>query len=89
MTRMPAIKPSSRLSSSEDVNAAIERVTPDVLALLADGVPRDESAIIAAFDGRRHPKHDVRLTVMRLDVLGQLDLQGGRYSLPVPEAERG
>ena len=66
----------------------IEQVAPDVLALLADGVPRDESAIIAAFDGR-HPKHDVRLTVMRLDVLGQLDLQGGRYSLPVSEAERG
>ena len=77
-----------RAISSDDVNALIARVTPDVLALLADGVPRDESAIIAAFDGR-HPKHDVRLMVMRLDVLGQIDLRGSRYTLPAAEAEQG
>jgi hypothetical protein len=76
-----------RLWSSADLDAMIERVTPDVLALLGDGVPRTEAAIVAALAGR-HPKDDVRLTVMRLDVLGQLELQDGRYTLPAPEAEQ-
>jgi hypothetical protein len=44
-------------------------------------VARTEAAIVAALD--------VRLTVMRLDVLGQLAMQGSRYSLPVAEAEPG
>jgi hypothetical protein len=35
---MPNPKP-PRATSSDDVNAMIERVTPDVLALLADSVP--------------------------------------------------
>jgi hypothetical protein len=78
----------SRPMSSADLHAVIARVTPDVLALLADGVPRSEAAIIAALAGR-HPKDDVTLTVMRLDVVGQLDLQGGRYTLPAAEAEQG
>jgi hypothetical protein len=81
---MPARKP-PRLWSSADLDAAIERVTPDVLALLADGVPRAEAAIVAALAGR-HPKDDVKLTVMRLDVVGQLAMQGSRYSLPASEA---
>jgi hypothetical protein len=84
---MPASKP-PRFWSSTDLEAAIERVTPDVLALLADGVPRTEAAIIAALAGR-HPKDDVKLTVMRLDVIGQLDLQGSRYTLAAAEAEQG
>ena len=75
-----------RLWSSADLDAAIERVEPDVLALLGDGVPRAEVAIIAAL-ADRHPKDDVTLTVMRLDVLGRLELQGGRYTLPAAEAE--
>ena len=87
MTCMPAAK-TPRTPSSDDLNAMIERVTPDVLALLADGVPRDEAAIVAALAGR-HPREDIRLTVMRLDVLGQLDLQGSRYTLPAPGAEQG
>ena len=87
MTRMPAVKP-PRATSSDDVNAAIERVTPDVLALLADGVPRDEAAIVAALTDR-HPKQDVRLTIMRLDVLGQLEMRGSRYILPAAEADQG
>jgi hypothetical protein len=41
---MPASKPSRLWSSARDLHAAIERVTPDVLALLADGVPRAEAA---------------------------------------------
>ena len=84
---MPAAKP-PRSTSSEDLNALIARVTPDVLALLADGVPRTEPEIIAALAGR-HPKKDVKLTLMRLDVLGQLDLRGSRYIRPAPEAEQG
>jgi hypothetical protein len=66
-----------RVTSSDDVNAAIERVAPNMLALLGDGVPRAEAAIVAAL-ADRHPKDEVKLTVMRLDVVGRLDLQGGR-----------
>ena len=74
--------------SSADLNAAIERTAPDVLALLGDGVPRAEAAIVAAL-ADRHAKDDVKLTVMRLDVVGRLDRQGGRYTLPADEAEPG
>ena len=77
---MPATK-SPRLTSSEDVNAAIERVAPDVLTLLADGVSRTEAEIVTALAGQ-HPRKDIKLTLMRLDVLGQLDLQGSHYIRP-------
>jgi len=79
------MRPAKRWSSA-DLDAAIERVTPDVLALLDDGVARSEAAIVTALAGR-HPKDEVKLTVMRLDVVGRLDLQGGRYTLPAVEAE--
>ena len=69
-----------RVMSSADLNAAIERVTPDVLALLADGMPRTEAEIIAAL-ADRHSKHDVTLTVMRLAVLGRVAESGGKYAL--------
>jgi hypothetical protein len=84
MARMTPIK----RWSSADLNAAIAHVTPDVLALLGDGVPRTEAEIIAALAGQ-HSKDDVTLTVMRLDVVGRLDLQGSRYTLPAAEAEQG
>ncbi len=42
-----------RFWSSVDLDAAIARVTPDVLALLGDGVPRPEAAIVAALSGSR------------------------------------
>jgi hypothetical protein len=84
MARMPPI----RFWSSADLDAAIARTAPDVLALLADGVPRAEAAIVAAL-ADRHPKDDVTLTVMRLDVVGQLDLRGGCYTLSAAEAEPG
>jgi hypothetical protein len=71
------------VSSSADLNAAIERVAPDVLALLGDGTPRTEAAIVAAL-ADRHAKQDVMLTLMRLDVLGQLARQGSRYLLATP-----
>ena len=51
----------SRLTSSADLEAMIARVTPDVLALLADGVPRTKRTILAAL-ADRHPKDDVRRT---------------------------
>jgi hypothetical protein len=69
---------------SADLNAVIEQVAPDVLALLGDGVPRPEAALAG-----RHRKNDIRLTVMRLDVLGQLVETGGKYTLPVPGPEQG
>jgi hypothetical protein len=77
-----------RFWSSDDLDAAIAQVAPDVLALLGDGVPRAEAAIIAALAGR-HPKDEIKLSVMRLDVIGRLDLQGSRYTLPAAEAEQG
>jgi hypothetical protein len=84
LTGMPA----SKRWSSADLDAAIERVTPDVLALLADGVPRAEVAIVAAL-GSRHPKDEVTLTLMRLAVLGQLVERAGKYVLATPETKQG
>jgi hypothetical protein len=81
LTGMP-----SRLSSSTDINAVIAHVTPDVLALLGNGVLRAEATIVAAL-ADRHAKDEVTLTLMRLDVLGKLDLQDGRYTLPAAEAD--
>jgi hypothetical protein len=78
----------TRITSSADLNALIARITPDVLALLADGVPRDEAAITAALAGR-HLKKDVELTLMRLDVLGELAMQRGQYILPTAEVKQG
>jgi hypothetical protein len=79
LTDMPAAKP-ARLASSADVNAMIERVAPDVLALLADGVPRNRATIVAALVDR-HAKEDVKRAIDRLSVLGRLDLKGSRYTL--------
>jgi hypothetical protein len=66
----------------------IERVAPDVLALLGDGVPRTEAAIVKALAGR-HAKQDVKPALARLDVLGRIDLRDGRYVLAAPEPEQG
>jgi len=80
--------PPTKLWSSADFNVVIARVTPDILALLGDGVSRTEAAIVAAL-ADRHAKNDVRRTVMRLAVLGQLAMQGSRYTLPAAEAQPG
>jgi hypothetical protein len=61
----------SRPSLSADLNAVIARVTPDVLALLGDGVPRARGTILAVL-ADRHPRDDVRRTLLRLVVTGQL-----------------
>ena len=84
MTRMPATK-TPHVTSSNDVNAEIERVAPDVLALLGDGVPRNRATIVAAL-ADRHSKPDVKRALARLSVIGRLDMQGSRYTLPVAEA---
>ena len=81
---MPAPKP----WSSADFDAVIARVTPDVLALLGDGVPRSRATIVAAL-ADRHAKEDVRRTLMRLAVTEQLVETGGKYTLPAAEPERG
>jgi hypothetical protein len=79
---------SSRPWSSADLNAAIERVAPDVLALLADGIPRTEATIVRALAGRL-AKDEVALTLMRLAVLGQIEERGGKYALAGPETAPG
>jgi hypothetical protein len=81
---MPPAKP----ASSADLHAVIAQVTPDVLALLGDGVPRTRGTILAAL-ADRHPKDDVRRTLMRLAVTEQLVETGGRYTLPAAEVGQG
>ena len=76
-TRQPG--PYERAGSAE-LNATLARITPAVLALLADGVPRTKPAIVAALAGR-HDRQDVALTLMRLTVTGQVEGTGGRYVL--------
>jgi hypothetical protein len=79
--------PPTKLASA-DLHAVIAQVTPDVLALLADGLPRTRGVILAAL-ADRHPKADVRRTLMRLAVTEQLVEKGGRYTLPATEADQG
>jgi hypothetical protein len=78
LTVMPTTK-TPRATSSDDLKARIERVTPDVLMVAAD-VPRSKDEIIAALAGR-HPRNDIKRTIARLAVLGQLDVLGGKYVL--------
>jgi hypothetical protein len=66
----------------------IARITPDVLALLGDGVPRSKATITAAL-ADRYPKDNVRRTLMRLAVTGQLVEKNGKYTLPPPGLEPG
>ena len=63
---MPRTKPSA-MTGTVELNAMIERVTPTILGLLADGVPRTKAAIVAALAGR-HDKRDVVHALIRLAV---------------------
>src|SRR3954453_16685973 len=63
-TRMPRSRHSAMTGTAE-LNAMIERVAPDVLGLLADGVPRPKAAIVAAL-AALHDAEDVRLALIRL-----------------------
>jgi hypothetical protein len=74
---MPRTK-SSALTGSAELNAAIERVAPDVLALLVDGVPRTKAAIVEALAGR-HERQDVISTLIRLSVTERVIETGSRY----------
>jgi hypothetical protein len=63
----------------------IERVAPDILVLLADGVPRNKGVIIEALAGR-HERQDVISTLVRLTVTEQVRETKGKYTLAVTEA---
>ena len=58
----------------------IESVTPDVLGLLADGVPRTKAAIVEALAGRHDPE-DATLALIRLAVTERVEETNGRYVL--------
>lgn len=68
------------LPSFEDIDAMVARAAPAILALLEDGVPRSRRAIVAALMDR-HPKEEVRRTLMRLAVTDQVVEAGGKYAL--------
>src|SRR3954453_20690418 len=67
-------------TGSAELNAMVARGAPDVLGLLADGVPRAKAAIVAALAGR-HDAEDVDLALVRLAVTGRLVEAGRRYTL--------
>ncbi len=76
---MPRTKPSA-LTGTAELNAMIERVAPDILALLADGAPRTKAAIVEALVGR-HDRQDVTYALIRLAITGRVEETGGRYAL--------
>ena len=76
---MPRTRPPA-LTGTAELNATIERVAPDILALLADGVPRTKAAVVDALAGR-HDKQDVVHALVRLTVTGRVEDTGGKYAL--------
>lgn len=80
--------PPTKRWSSADFDAVIARVTPDILALLGDSVPRTRGVILAAL-ADRHPRDDIKRTLMRLAVTEQLVETAGKYTLPAAETEQG
>ena len=85
---MPRPKPSA-IAGTAELNAMIERVAPDILVLLADGVPRNKGVIIEALAGR-HDRQDVLHAVIRLSVTERVVETGGKYVLAqesVPDAD--
>ena len=75
-----AARQASALTGTAELNATIERVAPDVLGLLADGVPRTKPAIVEALAGR-HDKQDVVHALIRLAVTGRVEEIGGKYAM--------
>jgi hypothetical protein len=67
-------------TGTDELNAMIGRVAPDVLELLADGAPRTKAAIVETLAGR-HDADDVTLALMRLAVTEQVRETGGKYTL--------
>ena len=80
---MPRTKHSAMTGTAE-LNAMIERVAPDILVLLADGVPRRKPAVVAALAGRP-AEGEVELTLIRLAVTERVVETGGRYALAAAE----
>ena len=72
------------MTGTAELNAMIERVAPDILELLADGVPRSRPAIIEALAGR-HDKRDVVHALIRLMVTDRVEETGGKYALATVE----
>jgi len=75
---MPRTKPSA-LTGTAELNALIERVAPDILALLADRVPRTKAVIVKAL-ADRHAEDNVGLALIRLVVTEKV-VDGGKYAL--------
>jgi hypothetical protein len=67
-------------TGSAEMNAMVAQVAPDILGLLADGVPRTKPAIVEALAGR-HDRQDVAHALIRLAVTGRVEETGGRYTL--------
>jgi hypothetical protein len=80
---MPRAK-SSAVSGTAELNATIERVTPAILELLADGVPRRKAAIVEALAGR-HDGQDIVHTLIRLAVTSRVEDTDGKYALATAE----
>ncbi len=76
--------PPKPLPSSASTEAMVARVAPAVLALLGDGVPRSRRAIVAALMDR-HPKDEVKRTLMRLAVTDRVVETSGKYVLAAPQ----
>ena len=68
------------MTGTAELNARIERVAPDILELLADGVPRTKPAIVDALAGRHAPE-DATLALIRLTVTDRVVETGGKYTL--------
>ena len=75
-----------RYPSSADIDAMVARVAPAILELLGDGVPRAKKAIVAAL-ADRHPKDEVKRTLMRLAVTDRIVESGGKYTLASEQAD--
>ena len=76
---MPRTKTFAANAGSVELNATLERVAPDILALLADGVPRTKPAIVEALAGR-HDKQDVVHALIRLTVTDRVRESDGKYT---------
>ena len=76
-------------SSSDDTHAMVARVTPAILELLDDGLPRSRHHVIAALAGQ-HARDEVVRTLVRLVVTGRLVETERKYRLaPPPEPDLG
>jgi hypothetical protein len=63
------------------IEDTVEKVGPDIEALLADGVPRSKRMITAELVPR-HAKRDVLQAILRMIVTGRLVQVGIKYALP-------